>query len=1091
VSCTIEMAMQVSAQPQDDQMDIDNVGQQQQQQEEASSTTSTPSISQQRKLIKELVEKPLQTEQVWCLIEAKWFESWKHYVDYEKSAVTASDAAVVEENPVGDHPGQIDNTPLLDERNNNNSNNTQQQDPFLNKIRMDVSDRIHFELIPQEAYKLLQQWYGGGPEIARRVISHNRNVIVELHPFFLLLGTNKGIDYAKDDINFKEATFSKTDTLEKVVEHGKQLLGIEKNARTRLWRTLHNSPYQRLRTSDLSSELDLFITKNRGQQLIIEVQVDNEWQIDDGDSDDSDGELKSITTGAAKVSTQSAAVTTAATSAASRSSISSSAGGSATSTRSNYTMSWSNDGDNRRSTPGVCGLQNLGNTCFMNSALQCLTKTPELNPYFCNGDYVREINESNPLGMGGKIASAFGNLMKEMWSGKHSYISPKEFKYTIGKFAPQFSGYQQQDSQELIAYLLDGIHEDLNRIANKPVTEQVESNGRPDDVVAGESWVNHKRRNDSVIVDKFQGQLKSTLVCPKCEHVSITFDPYMYLSLPLPIETSRAIEVTVYEHGKSPTKYQVQVSKRGQVSDLRATLAQTIGISEPQRLVIVEIFSNKVHRYLSDKSDIKSILDNDILQAHVVDESVPLSEDIHTMYGQYDTSNLPFVSSRITTTQKEENRFYRGITMKSVVIGTPFPMLFFKDRTTNKELYDSFFNYLRPYIKFDVAREHGIDLETEDRSAFFPDKNFGKKKQQELEQQRKNYRHQHQSVYDDDDDDYMGYPSSRMHTSSGGGAGGAGGNRWDTDDMRDDDDDTNSDERSSEDNRSSDDVTGTATDASGESASEEQQQQEQQQEKFHLFYLKFEDGNSYYASTFDEENEQGVIVYTDDVVQIPRERFYSSSDRKTVQLYINPEILEELIDYKKMVHVEHDESTKQKTKASGVSLDACLELFTKQEQLGEEDPWYCPKCKEFVQATKKFDIWSLPDVLVIHLKRFQYNKYSRDKLDTYVDYPLDDFDLVSLVQHNADHRATTKYQLFAVSNHFGGLGGGHYTAYAQVHPSGQWYKFDDSFVQSCSAQDAKTSAGYVLFYRIKNDENDVDNNDQQQNDSISAENTME
>lgn len=49
---------------------------------------------------------------------------------------------------------------------------------------------------------------------------------------------------------------------------------------------------------------------------------------------------------------------------------------------------------------------------------------------------------------------------------------------------------------------------------------------------------------------------------------------------------------------------------------------------------------------------------------------------------------------------------------------------------------------------------------------------------------------------------------------------------------------------------------------------------------------------------------------------------------------------------------------------------------------------YCPNCKEHQQATKKLDLWSLPPVLVVHLKRFSYSRYMRDKLDTLVDFPI-------------------------------------------------------------------------------------------------------
>lgn len=85
-----------------------------------------------------------------------------------------------------------------------------------------------------------------------------------------------------------------------------------------------------------------------------------------------------------------------------------------------------------------------------------------------------------------------------------------------------------------MAFLLDGLHEDLNRIYDKPYLEERESDGRPDRVVAEEAWADYKKRNDSVIVDLFHGQLKSTVVCPVCQKVSIKFDPMCFLSVPVP-----------------------------------------------------------------------------------------------------------------------------------------------------------------------------------------------------------------------------------------------------------------------------------------------------------------------------------------------------------------------------------------------------------------------------------------------------------------------------------------------------------------------------------------------------------------------------
>lgn len=112
---------------------------------------------------------------------------------------------------------------------------------------------------------------------------------------------------------------------------------------------------------------------------------------------------------------------------------------------------------------------------------------------------------------------------------------------------------------------------------------------------------------------------------------------------------------------------------------------------------------------------------------------------------------------------------------------------------------------------------------------------------------------------------------------------------------------------------------------------------------------------------------------------------------------------------------KHESMLQPQKKKATVALKECIELFTTMETLGEHDPWsaslccsfthpppppgpglqpcflssrYCPTCKKHQQATKKFDLWSLPRILVVHLKRFSYNRCWRDKLDTVVDFPI-------------------------------------------------------------------------------------------------------
>ena len=204
-----------------------------------------------------------------------------------------------------------------------------------------------------------------------------------------------------------------------------------------------------------------------------------------------------------------------------------------------------NDGmATRQNTSGKVGLMNLGNTCFMNSSLQCLSNTEPLTDYFLAYDYRGEINYDNILGTKGALVRCYAELTKHLWLGKNKSYCPDEFKSTMGHFSPQFQGYEQQDGQELLAFLLDGIHEDLNRVINKPYIEDKDCDGTNDEGDAIIAWSNYLARNKSIIVDLFQGQLRNTMTCRNkdiinsdgthgCGHKNIKFDPFMYLSLPI------------------------------------------------------------------------------------------------------------------------------------------------------------------------------------------------------------------------------------------------------------------------------------------------------------------------------------------------------------------------------------------------------------------------------------------------------------------------------------------------------------------------------------------------------------------------------
>lgn len=135
------------------------------------------------------------------------------------------------------------------------------------------------------------------------------------------------------------------------------------------------------------------------------------------------------------------------------------------------------------------------------------------------------------------------------------------------------------------------------------------------------------------------------------------------------------------------------------------------------------------------------------------------------------------------------------------------------------------------------------------------------------------------------------------------------------------------------------------------------------------------------------------------------------------------------------------------------SLTDCLNLYFNGESI---DGWFCPQCKQNRDAIKKLDICRLPPVLVIHLKRFVWwcveIKLKNIKISTfrffasldctyykkqnYVHFPINNFDISDYVTNSVkQRRPVSPYNLFAVSNHYGTLNRGHYTAFCKNYKS--------------------------------------------------------
>ncbi|CAF3887626.1 unnamed protein product [Rotaria magnacalcarata] len=158
---------------------------------------------------------------------------------------------------------------------------------------------------------------------------------------------------------------------------------------------------------------------------------------------------------------------------------------------------------------GRCGLRNIGNTCFMNSALQCLSNVPDLTEYILEKDVNNILNTTNDLGTHGNLALAYAKLIKEMWSGKNKIAEGSAVKQHVSELSPRFAGYSQQDSHEFLNVLLDTLHEDLKQDSENTENET------------------------SLISQIFHGQIRSTVTCA-CGEPLITFDSISFLALPIP-----------------------------------------------------------------------------------------------------------------------------------------------------------------------------------------------------------------------------------------------------------------------------------------------------------------------------------------------------------------------------------------------------------------------------------------------------------------------------------------------------------------------------------------------------------------------------
>ncbi|XP_069760273.1 ubiquitin carboxyl-terminal hydrolase 15-like isoform X2 [Narcine bancroftii] len=940
-----------------------------------------------------LMKTPLKKGDTWYLVDSRWFKQWKKYVGFD-----SWDKYQMGEQNV--YPGPIDNSGLL-------------KDGDSQALKEHLIDELDYILVPTEGWNKLVSWYGlteSQEPIARKVVEQGmfvKHCKVEVYLTELKLCENGNMN------SVITRRFSKADIIDTIEKEMRKLFSIPDEKEIRLWNKYMSNTFEPLNKPDSTiQDAGLY----QGQVLVIEQKnEDGTWPR--GPSTNKSPSTSNFST-LPKVSPSSL-------------SNNYSNFNNRNVKNSNYCIppySGYNSYDylepgRHSEQAGLCGLSNLGNTCFMNSAVQCLSNTPALTEYFLSDEYVDELNNDNLLGMKGEIANAYADLIKQMWSGKYSYVTPRAFKVSrnknirnrsrsrpsglssllchstqVGRFAPQFSGYQQQDSQELLAFLLDGLHEDLNRIRKKPYIQLKDAEGRPDEVVAKEAWENHRKRNDSIIVDIFHGLFKSTLVCPECSKISVTFDPFCYLTLPLPLKKERTLEVFLVGSDPltKPMQYKVVVPKIGIISDLCAALSALSNVPA-DKMVVTDIYNHRFHRIFSMDENLSSIMERDDIFVFEVTGS------------RTDDTEVVVIPVYLREKYRQPNYGHHS---NSCLFGQPF-MISVPRSITEEKLYNLLLMKMCRYVR--TYNEN----EDEEGSLCFS-KDVG------INGNRQNGVHEEASP-----------------------------NEMETDEQ---DDESSQDQElpsENENSQSEDSVGGDNEDSeNGLCADEPCKGQPFQGHKKQLFTFQFNNlGNP--DTNYIKDDRQ---IRFEDSRQI---RF---DERTYLALDWDPEIKKRWFDDNAAEDFEKHESMEYRPqKKMFVKLKDCIELFTTKEKLGVEDPWYCPNCKQHQQASKKLDLWSLPPVLVVHLKRFSYSRYWRDKLDTLVDFPISDLDMSEfLINPNAGR---CEYNLIAVSNHYGGMGGGHYTAFAKNKDDSKWYYFDDTSVSSATEDQIVSKAAYVLFYQ--------------------------